>query len=151
MCGAQVCVEVLAGGKTQWGFALQVHCVFVTDEKQRSDIELEVPQRCLALLMRAAVEAHKLMDWSPAPGGSGWEGLSNGGGSQGGAGGIRYNCCGQGPPRQSGDSGPDCRLEPVTLSPQQMISCSLASSFPPAAAAHIPWRRWRSLLIGSWQ
>lgn len=84
MCGAQVCVEVLAGGKTQWGFALQVHCVFVTDEKQRSDIELEVPQRCLALLMRAAVEAHKLMDWSPAPGGSGWEGLSNGGGSQGG-------------------------------------------------------------------
>lgn len=49
MCGAQVCVEVLAGGKTQWGFALQVHCVFVTDEKQRSDIELEVPQRCLAL------------------------------------------------------------------------------------------------------
>lgn len=81
MCGAQVCVEVLAGGKTQWRFALQVHCVFVTDEKQRSDIELEVPQRCLAVLMRAAVEAHKLMDCSPAPGGSSWEGLSNGGGS----------------------------------------------------------------------
>lgn len=77
-------MEVLAGGKTQWGFALRVHCVLVTDEKQRSDIELEVPLHCLALLMRAAVEAHKLMDCSPAPGGGGsWEGLSNGGGRGG--------------------------------------------------------------------
>lgn len=59
----------MAGGKTQWGFALRVHCVFVTEEKQRSDTELEVPLRCLALLMREAVEAHRPMDCSPVPGG----------------------------------------------------------------------------------
>lgn len=103
MACVHVCVETWALRNTQWGFALHAHCVFVKDEKQRSDVELGGPSALTRLVDEGGSRGTQADGLQPTAAGeaAGKARLMVEAVVEAAVGAMRYatilNCCGRGP------------------------------------------------------